>query len=254
VVIEESLDGGEGNDSQPADVSKVESAEELVMNNCFKDRRNAGRFLASKLSRHAHREDALVLALPRGGVPVGYEIALALGLPLDVFVVRKLGAPLQEELAIGAIATGGVRVLNEALIQQLGISPGVTESITAAQERELQRREQLYRGIRPPVQVRDKRVILVDDGLATGASMRAAIQALRQHGPEQIVIAVPVGAVETCRDLQREVEEVVCGRCPDDLGAVGLWYEDFTQTTDEEVAQLLQHIAHERQGSALLTS
>lgn len=222
------------------------------MTSSFIDRHDAGRCLAKNLEHYAHLPDALVLALPRGGVPVAYEIAQALHLPLDVFVVRKLGAPFHEELAIGAIASGGVRVLNGALIERLGISPALIESIAAEQEHELHRREQLYRGGRPNIQVEGKTVILVDDGLATGASMRAAVLALRQHRPSRLVVAVPVGADETCQELKGEVEEVVCGKTPEDLGAVGMWYDDFTQTTDAEVADLLTHAAHERRVQEVL--
>ena len=207
----------------------------------FRDRRDAGKYLAKHLRHYAHRPDVMVLGLPRGGVPVAAEIAQALGADLDVFVVRKLGAPMYEELAMGAIASGGVRVLNPEVIQQLAITPEIVDAAAATEEIELQRRERDYRGDRPPLDVRGRTVILVDDGLATGASMRAAVRSVRQLGPAKVVIAVPVGAAETCKDLEPEVDEIVCGKMPRDFRAVGAWYEDFSQTTDEEVRALLAH-------------
>lgn len=209
----------------------------------FKDRRDAGRYMAKQLRHYAHKPDVIVLGLPRGGVPVAAEIAQALGADLDVFVVRKLGAPMYEELAMGAIASGGVRVLNPEVVQQLGITSEVVDAAAAQEEIELQRRERDYRGDRPPLDVSGRTVILVDDGLATGASMRAAVRAVRQLGPEKVVVAVPVGAPETCKDLEPEVDEIVCGKMPRDFRAVGAWYEDFAQTTDEEVRGLLAHSA-----------
>jgi predicted phosphoribosyltransferase len=205
----------------------------------FRDRREAGRRLAEKLASYAGRPDVVVLALPRGGVPVGFEVARALGVPLDVFIVRKLGVPGHEELALGAIATGGVRILNDELIHALGIPDHVTEAVTVKEQEELARRERLYRGARPAPDVRGRTVILVDDGLATGATMQAAIKALRQQHPARIVVAVPIAAPETCDELKTEAEDVVCAVTPQPFYAVGLWYNHFSQTTDEEVRGLL---------------
>jgi len=209
------------------------------MQSRFRDRVEAGRRLAADLTQYAHRPDVVVLALPRGGVPVAYEVARALGAPLDIFVVRKLGVPGHEEVAMGAVATGGIRVLNDALVRSLGIPRDVIEAVTAREREELARRERLYRGNRAPVDVRGRTVILVDDGLATGATMHAAIRALRQQQPARIVVAVPTASPETCDELKRVVDEVVCATTPDPFYAVGLWYEDFSQTTDEEVRELL---------------
>jgi predicted phosphoribosyltransferase len=209
----------------------------------FRDRIHAGRLLAEKLAKHAHRPDVLVLGLPRGGVPVAFAVAEALDAPLEVFVVRKLGLPGQEELAIGAIATGGVRVLNEDLVEALGMPPEEIDAIAAEEQRELERRERLYRDDRPPPDVRGRTVILVDDGLATGSSMRAAVAALRQQKPARIVVAVPVGAPDTCAELRAEADEVLCARAPEPFHAVGLWYDDFSQTTDAEVHDLLARAA-----------
>jgi putative phosphoribosyl transferase len=206
----------------------------------FRDRSDAGRQLAEQLTAHADQPDVLVLALPRGGVPVAYEVARALHAPLDVFQVRKLGVPGHEELAMGAIASGGVRVLNEDVVQGLGISEEVLDAVTAQQQQELLRRERTYRDNRPAPEVRGRTVILVDDGLATGSTMRAAVAALRQQQPARIVVAVPVGAPETCAELQTEADQVVCARTPVPFQAVGLWYDDFTQTTDQEVHDLLE--------------
>jgi erythromycin esterase-like protein/predicted phosphoribosyltransferase len=207
--------------------------------NVFRDRKEAGRLLAKKLSAYANRPDVVVLALPRGGVPVGYEVARALHVPVDVFVVRKLGLPGHEELAMGAIASGGVRVLNEQVVKHLRIPDYVIEAAAAAEQLELERRERLYRGGRPPPDVRGRTVILVDDGLATGATMLAAVQALRQQQPQQIVVAVPAASRETCEQLKAEVDEVICDITPEPFQAVGAWYEDFSQTTDAEVRDLL---------------
>lgn len=212
----------------------------------FEDRFDAGRFLAQQLKHHAGKPDVAVLALPRGGVPVAFEIARALGAPLDVFVVRKLGAPGYEELAMGAIATGGVRVFNEEVIQHLGVSESWIEASIREQEEELQRREEAYRGDRAPVEIENQTVILVDDGLATGASMRAAVRALRLRHPAAITVAVPIGSRDTCDQFRAEVEEVVCARTPEPFHAVGAWYRNFTQTTDDEVRDLLNRAAHER--------
>jgi erythromycin esterase-like protein/predicted phosphoribosyltransferase len=217
----------------------------------FRNRNEAGRLLANKLTAYANRPDVLVLALPRGGVPVAYEVARALGAPLDVFVVRKLGVPGHEELAMGAIATGGVRVLNDQIVQRLRIPEYIVDAVAAREQPELRRRERLYRGGRPPPQVRGRTVILVDDGLATGATMRAAIMALRQLQPARIVVAIPTGSPETCEELKAEVDEVVCAITPDPFLAVGHWYEDFSQTTDEEVRDLL---ARRQQPEAAQTS
>jgi len=189
--------------------------------------------------RYAGQPDVLVLALPRGGAPVAFEVAQALHVPLDVFIVRKLGMPGHEELAMGAIASGGVRVLNEDLVRLLGVPNHVLEQITTRESEELRRRETAYRGSRPPEPIAGRTVILADDGLATGASMRAAVRALRREGATRIVVAVPVAAAETCESLRLEVEEVVCASTPEPFTAVGAWYEDFRQTTDEEVRELL---------------
>jgi len=212
----------------------------------FADRMEAGEELAKKLMRYADRPDVIVLALPRGGVPVGFEVARALHVPLDVFVVRKLGLPGHEELAMGAIASGGVRVLNHDVIRALDIPEDVIEEVAAAEQQELERRERMYRGDRPPPDVRGRTVILIDDGLATGSTMRAAVAALRQQQPARIVVAVPVGAPETCYEFQQEADEVICARTPEQLYAVGLWYRDFSQTTDEEVRELLERAALEQ--------
>jgi putative phosphoribosyl transferase len=208
----------------------------------FRDRRDAGRQLAARLIHFARRPDAIVLALPRGGVPVGYEVADALGLPLDVFMVRKLGTPGQEELAMGAVASGGIRVLNERVIRARQLSESEIEEVESRALRELERREREYRGGRPPLDVRGRVVILVDDGLATGSTMHAAVAALRRLDPARIVVAVPVGAAEVCG----EFEETVCARVPESFTAVGAWYEDFSQTTDEEVRALLEHAGRTR--------
>jgi putative phosphoribosyl transferase len=206
----------------------------------FQDRRDAGKKLAQKLSAYTGRPHTLILALPRGGVPVAYEVALALTLPLDIFIVRKLGLPGREELAIGAIASGGVRVLNNDIVRMLSVPEEVINFVTKREAEELQRREILYRGTRPSPQVRDRTVILIDDGLATGASMRAAVAGLRAQRPARIVIAVPTAAPETCDAFRSEVDEIVCAITPEVFYGVGRWYEDFSQVTDEEVRNLLQ--------------
>ena len=205
----------------------------------FMDRAEAGRFLAAQLGEYANRPDVLVLALPRGGVPVAYQVATALNAPLDIFLVRKLGVPGQEELAMGAIATGGVRVLNDEIVNYLDIPSKVIDAVAMEEERELERRERLYRGERPARAVRGRLAILIDDGLATGSTMRAAAIALRQQQPASIVIAVPVASNQICDELRTEVDKVICAATPEPFRAVGLWYEDFTQTTDEEVRDLL---------------
>jgi len=212
----------------------------------YQDRRDAGKFLARRLAHFKDDLKAVVLALPRGGVPVAYEVAEQLHLPLDVFVVRKLGVPLFEELAMGAIATGGVRILNEEVIRRLHITPQIIDAATKEQQDELERREGRYRGGRTPLAVHGKPAILVDDGLATGSSMRAAIQALRLLSPSEIIVAVPVGSSEICEQLEKEVQEVICGKRPESFQAVGQWYTDFSQTRDEEVTELLNRAAHRR--------
>jgi putative phosphoribosyl transferase len=209
----------------------------------FRDRRDAGRQLAEKLSAYANRLGVLVLGLPRGGVPVAYEVAKVLNAPLDVFLVRKLGVPGHEELAMGAIASGSVRVLNKNVVQSLRLSDQTIEAVAAAEQRTLVRRERVYRGDRPRLAVRDQTIILVDDGLATGATMRAAVVALRQQQPRRIVVAVPVAAPETCDEFRAEVDDIVCAITPPLFYAVGLWYQDFSQTSDEEVRALLEHAA-----------
>jgi putative phosphoribosyl transferase len=209
----------------------------------FRNRFDAGRQLAEKLAHYADRDDVLVLALPRGGVPVGYEVAEALAAPLDVFLVRKLGVPGQEELAMGAIASGGVRVLNEPVVRMLGLSEEEIARVEVDERWELDRREREYRAGRPPLDLRGKIVILVDDGLATGSSMRAAITALRRLGPARIIVAVPVGARETCAEFEREADEAICASEPEPFHAVGIWYDDFAQTSDEEVRELLARAA-----------
>jgi len=206
----------------------------------FRDRKEAGRLLAAKLAAYANRPDVLVLALPRGGVPVAYEVAQALKAPLDVFIVRKLGVPGHEELAMGAVATGGVRVLNDEIVNALRIPEYVIDKVTAKEQQELARRERLYRGNRPAPDVRGRAVILVDDGLATGSTMRAAAAALRQRKPARIVVAVPVSAPQTCDEYRMGVDEIICAKTPEPFYGVGLWYEDFSQTTDEEVRDLLE--------------
>jgi predicted phosphoribosyltransferase len=205
----------------------------------FQDRVEAGAQLAERLQQYAFRDDVMVLALPRGGVPVGHEVAGALRLPFDVFVVRKLGVPGHEELAMGAIASGGVRLVNQEVVNALGIPDRVIDSVAKTEQTELARRERLYRDTRPPANLSNKTVILVDDGLATGSTMRAAVQAVRQQHPARVIVAVPVGAVETCAELGREADEVVCVRMPEPFVAVGLWYRDFTPTSDNEVRALL---------------
>ncbi len=206
----------------------------------YRDRHEAGRRLAGHLEAYAHRHDAIVLGLARGGVPVAYEVAQALELPLDVFLVRKLGVPGHEELAMGAIASGGVRVLNEDVVRATGIDQAQIEESTEREARELERRERLYRGDRPPVPVSGRTVILVDDGLATGATMRAAALAVRGRDPSRIVVAVPVAAKRTCDEFREEVDETICLLTPDAFVAVGLWYDDFAPTSDDEVRELLE--------------
>ena len=215
----------------------------------FRDRIEAGQLLAERLSEYAGRDDVLVLGLPRGGVPVAFEVAQALDAPLDVFVVRKLGVPGHEELAMGAIASGGVRVLNGDVVRALEIGDDVIERVAEEEAAELRRREQLCRRGRPPLDVRGKTVIVVDDGLATGSTMRAAVSALRQKEPAQIIVAVPVAPPSSCAKLEETVDEVICVQKPELFHAIGLWFEDFSQTTDREVRQLLD-AAHTQQESS----
>ena len=210
-----------------------------VSTQLFRDRVEAGELLAGRLADYRDRDDVVVLALPRGGVPVAREVARALGVPLDVYVVRKLGVPGHEELAMGAIATGGVRQINRDVVDALGIPGSVIDAVAKREQLELERREQTYRGDRGPVSLANKIVILVDDGLATGSTMRAAVMAARQQQPARVIVAVPVGAPSTCADLATEADAVVCVRTPDPFVAVGLWYRDFTPTTDDEVRRLL---------------
>jgi putative phosphoribosyl transferase len=205
----------------------------------FQDRHDAGRQLAVELHAYANRPDVIVLALPRGGVPVGFEVATALDAPLDVFVVRKLGLPWEEEVAMGAIASGGVRVLDSDLIRAARVSQAEVERVTAIERAELARRERQYRGERPFPDLRGKTVILVDDGLATGSTMRAGVAALRQEVPSRVVVAVPVAAPETCNAFRDIADEIVCAMTPEPFRAVGYWYHDFSQTSDEEVQELL---------------
>jgi len=205
----------------------------------FQDRTDAGRQLAEKLLSYAGRDDVIVLALPRGGVPVAFEVAQRVRVPLDVCVVRKLGVPGHEELAMGAIASGGVRVLNEDVLYVLPDAQSIVEMATAIEREELKRRERDYRSNRPAPEVRGRTVILVDDGLATGATMRAAAAALRQQGAAKIIVAVPVGAPGTCHEIRSVADEVVCLQTPGSFMGVGQYYEDFSQTTDEEVRELL---------------
>jgi putative phosphoribosyl transferase len=205
----------------------------------FRDRTEAGKQLATRLSTYANRSDVLVVGLPRGGVPVAAEVAKKLHAPLDICLVRKLGVPGHKELAMGAIASGGVRVLNYDVLNWLGIFDETVNEVAARELRELERRDRAYRGNRPPLDVRDRTIILVDDGLATGSTMRAAIAAIRQQSPQRIVVAVPVGAPHACDAIRGEADKVVCLMTQDPLYAIGIWYENFTQTTDEKVCKLL---------------
>jgi putative phosphoribosyl transferase len=212
----------------------------------FRDRTEAGQLLSTMLAAYANRPDVLVLALPRGGVPVAFEVAMALHAPLDVIIVRKLGVPGEKELAMGAIASGGIRVLNDDVVQMLAIPVGVINRVTAREQHELERREQLYRGDRPAYEIHGRTIILVDDGIATGATMRAAVAGVRLQQPARIIIAVPAAASSTCEEFATEVDELVCIIRPKDFFSVGFWYENFSQTTDEEVRNLLQQAAREQ--------
>jgi putative phosphoribosyl transferase len=216
------------------------------MERAFPNRIEAGRLLAEKLEKYADRDDVIVLGLPRGGVPVANEVAKRLRAPLDVFIVRKLGVPGFEELAAGAIASGGVRVLNEDVMRAIPHADEAIETVTARETAEMQRREQTYREGRPAPELRDRVAILVDDGLATGATMRAAVKALRQRGAAKIVVAVPVGPPDTCHEIEAQADEAICLSTPEFFQAVGQYYDDFSQTTDEDVRQLLGSAAEER--------
>src|SRR6266511_877881 len=221
----------------------------LNLTSRYTDRRHAGRVLSDVLASRGYAEerDLVVLALPRGGVPVAFEVAMRLGAPLDVFVVRKLGMPGQEELAIGAVASGGVRVLNESVVSGLRIPAAVIDSVAATELRELARRERAYRAGRSPLDVSNRTAILVDDGLATGSTMRAAVAGLRGRAPRRVVVGVPIAAPSTCEELAPEVDDIVCAATPEPFLSVGQWYEDFSQTTDDEVRELLEQAA---QGAA----
>ena len=216
----------------------------------YVDRIDAGKQLAARLKPYANRDDVLVLALPRGGVPVAYEVAKALNVPLDIFLVRKLGLPGHEELAMGAIATGGVRVINPDVVDYLHIPARDVDEVVDAELRELERRERLYRDTRPVPDVSGKTVILIDDGLATGSTMRAAALALRQQHPARIIVAVPVSAAQTCDEYRMGVDEIICAQTPEPFMGVGMWYRDFPQTTDGEVREILAQA--ERLGPAKL--
>jgi predicted phosphoribosyltransferase len=209
----------------------------------YRDRRDAGLELASLLGHFKGRRYVVVLALPRGGVPVAFEVARTLGVPLDVFLVRKLGVPGHRELAMGAIASGGVRVLNVDVVSWYRLPEDVIEAVAREELVELDRQEHAYREGRPPLEVRGRIVLLIDDGLATGSTMKAAVLAVRAHAPARVVVAAPVGAAETCREFEGVADEIVCARTPEPFSAVGLWYRDFSQTTDEEVRELLRAAA-----------
>jgi len=215
------------------------------MERAFPNRAEAGRLLAEKLDKYAGLDDVIVLGLPRGGVPVAYEVAKRLRAPLDVFIVRKLGVPGFEELAAGAIASGGVRVLNEDVVRAIPYATEAIEAVTTKETAELERREQIYREERAAPELRDKTVILVDDGLATGATMRAAVKALRQRGAAKIVVAVPVGPPDTCHEISKEADETICLSTPPFFQAVGQYYDDFSQTSDDDVRELLTRASQE---------
>ena len=215
------------------------------MNKAFADRVDAGRKLADRLGAYSGRRDVIVLGLPRGGVPVAFEVARAFGAPLDIFLVRKLGAPGHEELAMGAIASGGVVVIHDDVVKALKISSDVLLDEVETQRKELTRRESIYRGDRPALDVKGKTVILIDDGMATGSSMRTAVAALRRQDPARIVVAVPVGAASTCAEIRAIADECVCAIAPENFRAVGLWYDDFAQTIDEEVCFILRRAGHD---------
>jgi len=218
----------------------------MFVNPLYRDRTEAGQILARRLRNLALDSNPLVLALPRGGVPVAFEIAQALHADLDIFLVRKIGVPGQEELAMGAIASGGTRVLNESLIRQMGISPAVIERVTAHEVKEIERRERLYRGGRPALPAKGRTVILVDDGLATGASMLAAVRAVQAQEPQRMIVAVPIASRQACEEFRQYVDDVICAETPEPFYAVGAWYEDFSQISDAEVQRLLQQALHEQ--------
>jgi predicted phosphoribosyltransferase len=210
-----------------------------MMQQRFRDRTEAGQVLAEQLGKYRDTPDLLVLGLPRGGVPVAYEVAQALDAPLDVFIVRKIGVPGHEELAMGALASGGIRVLNDDVVKQLALGEDVIDSLTREEQQEVTKREQLYRGERSMPPISDRTVILVDDGLATGATMRAAVSAARQQQPARVVVAVPVAPPQVCDDMRQKADEIICAVTPSMLGGIGGWYANFRQTTDDEVRQLL---------------
>jgi putative phosphoribosyl transferase len=227
--------------------SGTSHAVEPIMLAPFENRSDAGRRLATELRTYADRQDVIVLALPRGGVPVGFEVAMAIDAPLDVFVVRKLGLPWHEELAMGALASGGVRILDNDLIRIARVSEEDVRRVTATEQAELERRERLYRGDRPFPNLAGKTAILVDDGLATGSTMRAAVAALRQEGPALVVVAVPVASPDTCNAFRNIADDIVCAETPEPFIGVGMWYEDFSQTTDDEVHELLERARDARE-------
>jgi putative phosphoribosyl transferase len=219
------------------------------MRDIFRDRVQAGQLLADRLTKYANRDDVIVLGLPRGGVPVAFEVASKLKAPLDVFVVRKLGVPGHRELAMGAIATGGVRVLNQEVVEGLGISQLTIDAVAAGEQKELARRELAYRGHGTSPKIRGKTVILIDDGIATGSTMRAAVRAVRLQEPARVVVAVPTAARSSYNELKREADEIIALMVPDEFCAVGQWYENFSQTIDEEVTRLLEKAGHSPAGT-----
>ena len=210
----------------------------------FRNRTEAGQVLARCLQQYKNQPDVLILGLPRGGVPVAYEVAREMKAPLDVFIVRKLGVPGHEELGMGAIATGGVRILQDGIVRELGISPQTIEAVSAREQAELERRERLYRGDRPAPTIKGRTVVIVDDGLATGSTMKAAIQAVRQQDPRQVIVAVPTAPSETCEQLKESADHVVCALTPEPFFSVGGSYADFTQITDGEVRDLIASAAN----------
>jgi predicted phosphoribosyltransferase len=212
----------------------------------FQDRSEAGRLLAAKLGHHAGKPAVVVLGLPRGGVPVACEVAGILNVPLDIFLVRGLGAPGYDEMVIGTVASRGVKILDREVVERLGISEEAAEATARAEQRELERQESIYRDGREPVALKDQTVILVDEGLATGSCIRAAVRALREREPKSITVAVPVGSPDTCRQMRSEADEVVCAMTPEPFFSVGTWYADFMEIPDEEITRLLKHAAHQR--------